>query len=181
MTQPLQVPSRRERLIFAAILLVLGVVLGGLVVARSTMLFGAAIISADLLVIAWLAGHPLDPRGLILPVVLTILTHTDDVGVNKPTVGVVVGLFVVLATATTLRPAFGEWLYVEWMKSVEPIGWSFSCLLFAGVFFLVVTPIGLMARMIGYDPLERRFEREAKTYWNERNPKTSVDRYFRQF
>lgn len=38
------------------------------------------------------------------------------------------------------------------------------------LFFGVVTPIALMMRATGKDPLSRQFEQRNKTYWIERNP-----------
>ena len=71
-------------------------------------------------------------------------------------------------------------IYVGWMYVVYPIGWTISHLLFATIYFLIMTPIGLIRRLWRRDPLERRFESEARTYWAERrNPEPS--RYFRQF
>lgn len=38
------------------------------------------------------------------------------------------------------------------------------------LFFAVVTPMGLAMRALGKDPLRRRFEPEAASYWIERRP-----------
>jgi hypothetical protein len=38
------------------------------------------------------------------------------------------------------------------------------------MFFLVVTPMGLVMRALGKDPLRLRFDRRASTYWIERAP-----------
>lgn len=38
------------------------------------------------------------------------------------------------------------------------------------MFFLVVTPIGLLMRAFGKDPLRLRFEADARSYWIERTP-----------
>lgn len=38
------------------------------------------------------------------------------------------------------------------------------------VFFLVVLPIGRFMRLLGNDPLRLRFDREAPTYWIEKEP-----------
>jgi len=38
------------------------------------------------------------------------------------------------------------------------------------VFFLTVTPTGIIMRMMGKDPLHRRLDPNAKTYWIERQP-----------
>jgi hypothetical protein len=38
------------------------------------------------------------------------------------------------------------------------------------VFYTTVTPIGLVRRLLGKDPLRLRWDRDAVTYWIERNP-----------
>jgi len=38
------------------------------------------------------------------------------------------------------------------------------------VFYTTVTPIGLVRRWLGKDPLHLRLDRDAVTYWIERNP-----------
>ncbi len=38
------------------------------------------------------------------------------------------------------------------------------------LFFLIVTPIGLLMRALGKDPLRMRLDHTAKTYWIERTP-----------
>jgi hypothetical protein len=38
------------------------------------------------------------------------------------------------------------------------------------VFYTTVTPIGLVRRLLGQDPLRLRFDRDAVTYWIERHP-----------
>lgn len=72
-------------------------------------------------------------------------------------------------------------LYLGWMYAAMPIGWVVSHLILAAVFYLVVTPIGLIMRLVGYDPMHRRFDRSATSYWVEHNPAADARRYFRQF
>ena len=38
------------------------------------------------------------------------------------------------------------------------------------IFFIVVTPVGLLMRLTGKDPMDRKFDPEAKTYWIDRDP-----------
>jgi hypothetical protein len=38
------------------------------------------------------------------------------------------------------------------------------------MFFLVVTPIGLLMRAFGKDPLRLRFDKSASSYWLDRTP-----------
>jgi hypothetical protein len=50
------------------------------------------------------------------------------------------------------------------------------------VFYTTVTPIGLARRLLGKDPLRRRFDRDAVTYWIERDPPgPAPDTMTRQF
>ena len=71
-------------------------------------------------------------------------------------------------------------MYLGWMRAVFPIGWTVSHLVLIVVYYLLVTPIGLVMRLVGRDPMQRRFDRQAATYWVERSAADS-SRYFRQF
>jgi len=62
-----------------------------------------------------------------------------------------------------------------------PIGFVVSFVILAMVYYLVLTPIGLVMRLTGYDPMQRRFNRDAKTYWTPREQDESTEQYFRQF
>ena len=78
-------------------------------------------------------------------------------------------------------PRIRWWVFAGWMVAAYPIGWVLSHVLLAGVYYLVVTPIGLIMRAVGRDPLQRKFDRDAKTYWVEHRTETDPSRYFRQF
>ncbi len=58
-----------------------------------------------------------------------------------------------------------------WMKLAEGMAFISSRVILAIIFFLVMTPIGLVKRALGWDPLERRSE-SRDTFWQpypERN------------
>jgi hypothetical protein len=80
-----------------------------------------------------------------------------------------------LAVPRVRRP-----VYVGWMYAVMPIGVCVSYLVLAVTYFLILTPIGLARRMFG-DPLERRFDRTAATYWTPAKPRADKRDYLRQF
>ena len=79
-------------------------------------------------------------------------------------------------------PAAIRWVYVVWMAAVWPIGWVVSHVLLAVIFFGVITPIGLILRAVGRDPMCKKLDRSAKSYWIAR-PTDDPDpqQYFRQF
>lgn len=67
----------------------------------------------------------------------------------------------------------------RWMiRLTYPIGWIVSHVIVAVSYFLVVTPIGYLMRL-SHDPMRRRFDRSAKSYWVDCEP-SKPDRYFRQ-
>lgn len=72
-------------------------------------------------------------------------------------------------------------LYVGWMLVVFPIGWVISHAAMALIYYLIFLPIGLLMRLFGRDPMQRRFDRDAPSYWIEHDPRADPDRYFRQF
>jgi hypothetical protein len=78
-------------------------------------------------------------------------------------------------------PSFVRPLYVVWMALAMPIGWLVSHLLLLTMYYLVLTPIGLIMRVCGYDPLERRLDRTAKSYWHDQEQAAGFEQYFKQF
>jgi len=74
-------------------------------------------------------------------------------------------------------------VYVGWMTAAFFLGLIVSTVLLTVFFYLVVTPIGLAARCLGKDFLERRWDAKARTYWVARGraePRLPVE-YERQF
>jgi hypothetical protein len=78
-------------------------------------------------------------------------------------------------------PGMLRFIYVSSAYLTLPIGWVVSHLVLAGVYYAVLTPIGLAMRCFGYDPMGRSFNRASQTYWIARQEPDRVDRYFRQF
>ena len=72
-------------------------------------------------------------------------------------------------------------LYLAWMYASFPVGWVMSHLVLGIVFYIVFTPIGLIMRLVGKDPMQRRTRSDVDSYWQEHNPHHDPDRYFRQF
>jgi len=71
-------------------------------------------------------------------------------------------------------------IYLGWMYTVAPIGWTVSHLALAAIYYLVLTPIGVVMRIFGRDLLKRRFDASARSYWSEHDPGADTARYFRQ-
>jgi hypothetical protein len=62
-----------------------------------------------------------------------------------------------------------------------PIGFVLSYVIMGFLFFVMITPVGLFFRLTGYDPLHRRFEPDATSYWTDPRPRRGKESFFRQF
>ena len=54
-----------------------------------------------------------------------------------------------------IRPEWVRLIYVGWMVLAFPIGWTVSQVMLAVMFYGLFTPIGLVFRLLGRDPLHR--------------------------
>jgi hypothetical protein len=70
--------------------------------------------------------------------------------------------------------------YVGLATATYPIGAFVSQVVLAAAFYLVLTPIGAVLRAAGHDPLQRRFEPSAGTYWSPRRGPRAAASYLRQ-
>lgn len=70
-------------------------------------------------------------------------------------------------------------VYIGLLAISVPIGWVVSGFLLRLVFFGVITPVGLLFRIVGRDAL--RLRRPATdSYWLEHEPRDDAAGYFRQ-
>jgi hypothetical protein len=89
------------------------------------------------------------------------------------------GIALLLCSVISLRAA--RVLYLGLTIPMLPISYLVSFLLLAGFYFLVLTPVALVFRLIGRDPLCRRFEAAAESYWVPHKPSEETERYLHQF
>lgn len=88
-------------------------------------------------------------------------------------VGVVVAL-VGLVSPKTIRP-----LYALLIAITMPIGWVISNVLLRVIFYLLFTPLGLIFRLIGRDPLVIR-RPAGDSYWRDVRATPDLASYYRQ-
>ncbi len=77
---------------------------------------------------------------------------------------------VALAVAGQFAPFLLSPLNRLWMALGHLLGRIVSPLIMGLIFFGVVTPIAIIARWRGVDPMRRRFDPAATSYWIERQP-----------
>lgn len=76
------------------------------------------------------------------------------------------GALVVLGGAA---PVILKPVYRVWMALAVVLGFVMTRVILTVVFFLVMTPIGLVMRLLGKDPLHRRLDPDAASYWIEKS------------
>jgi hypothetical protein len=91
------------------------------------------------------------------------------------TLGALSGLF------SLVWPRGNRPLYLALSIGSFPIGWVVSHVLLAVLFYGLLTPLGLLFRVLGRDPLERRFSPEETSYWRDLPETNDNEDYFRQF
>ncbi len=72
-------------------------------------------------------------------------------------------------------------IYLGMILVTLPIGWVVSFILLSAFYFLLLAPLGLIFRLIGRDPLCRKFDPNAKSYWLSRQQPKGPEQYFHQF
>ena len=66
-----------------------------------------------------------------------------------------------------------------WFKLGMLLGAIVSPIIMGVIFFLTVTPIGIIMRLFGKDVLNQRIEKSAKSYWIKRKePMSSMKNQF---
>jgi hypothetical protein len=97
------------------------------------------------------------------------------------TLQIILGVGILIALVGQLVPVLIRPLYQFMMAVTLPIGLVVSSVLMGLIYFVVLTPIGLLLRVFGRDPMSRKLEADAESYWLERAPLASVRQYFKQY
>jgi hydrogenase/urease accessory protein HupE len=70
--------------------------------------------------------------------------------------------------------------YIAWMTMAFALGFVMSQVILTLFFFLLVTPISLLARLVGKDFLNRKRDLQATTYWIPHEAKAKTPESYQQ-
>ncbi len=123
----------------------------------------------------------------VVPVVLLIWGTVSAVFVQEPRwsgqahywfYGVALVLFFWgMVSPYTLKP-----LYIGWMYFTRCMAWLITTVVLSLVFYIGFTGVGLVMRLLRKNPLDRKIERSASSYWIKRPPYSlNKEHYERQF
>jgi hypothetical protein len=186
-------PTPKDLAVFAVMWLAFFPLLGLLAWTRpGAMLVAAAITGGALLVSLTLnAATPRRLQWIGAAIPAAILAFWGAARLLRSDNAAGAGLWVMLAAGGAIgaagclliasRPHLGAAIYRGWMQAAVPIGWTLSHIILGAAYYGVVTPIGLLLRALGKDPMNRAFDRAAPSYWTPREKVSDPARYFRQF
>lgn len=89
---------------------------------------------------------------------------------------------VALIAFGAVLPRALKYVYISWMTLAFVLGFIMAHVILTLFFFMIVTPIGLAARLFGKDFLRLKLDKSASSYWIHREPGiTTAADYERQF
>ena len=101
---------------------------------------------------------------------------------GRPAWPYLLGIGLALTILGTIFPSSLKPLQKLWMIFAVFMGWFMTRLILSVLFFLVLTPIGLAARVAGRRFLDRHPESKVDSYWNLRDgQEQDRKRYEKQF
>ncbi|MCF8373633.1 MAG: hypothetical protein K9H64_18575 [Bacteroidales bacterium] len=91
---------------------------------------------------------------------------------------IIAGFFLIggLALPIILKP-----LQKAWMTFAVLMGWLMTRVILGILFYLVFTPMGLIARLFGKDFLDMKLDKNASSYWIEKKVEQGERNYEHQF
>ena len=131
--------------------------------------------------------HPSDRQlrvfgvsGLVASILLALILHFIwKVTGIWPWVAVTAGAAIFACSLISL--AATRLLYIGLTLVGMPIGIVVSYILLGAFYFLLLTPVALVFRLIGRDSMRRKYEPELESYWAPHEPTENTERYLHQF
>ena len=87
----------------------------------------------------------------------------------------------VLCVFSVVIPVILKPIYWIWMIFATILGWIMTRVILSILFYVIITPIGLISRLFGKQFLELKWNEKNSTYWNYRSDKLDKRSYEKQF
>ncbi len=107
--------------------------------------------------------------GLTIAIPLSLLAGLGAWRGHTLVAGLLVSAAVALGALALLAPRLLGPFHTGWMRSAEVLSWVNTRILLSVVYYGVMTPTGLLMRVLGRDPLDRGLH-DRPTYWVARSP-----------
>lgn len=112
-----------------------------------------------------LRGFGLAVGGVLAAIGLLLLWR------HSPSYPYFISIGAVLVISGLIYPSILKPFQKAWMAFAVVMGWVMTRVILLMLFFLVVTPIGLIMRILGKRPISLEWRTEERSYWNPRQRK----------
>ena len=89
-------------------------------------------------------------------------------------------LGIVLLAFGVVLPRVLKYVYIAWMTLAIGLGFLMAHVILTLFFFLIITPLGLVARLVGKDFLNLKLDKQAATYWIRREQRIRTQANYEQ-
>jgi hypothetical protein len=113
----------------------------------------------------------------LLGAIVGFALHRKHVIPREAFIGVLIGLAVALAICA-MRPRWFRGFYRAGMTASWHVGQVMGRVMLTVFFLLLVTPMGLLLRLLGKDLLELKKRSDAASYWHVARKPGPLDRMF---
>lgn len=79
-----------------------------------------------------------------------------------------------------LKPSLLKWVFIVASVVTFPIGFVLGEITMFLIYLIGFVPMAILFRVIGRDALDRKFDKEAETYWQKKEPPKDSASYYRQ-
>ncbi len=110
--------------------------------------------------------------GLGLAVILIILGLVNLLKGHRNMFDLFFGLAAFAATVSLASPELLRRLYKGFLPVAHALGWINTRIILILVYYLVLTPTGLLMRLFCKDPMSRKIDVSVESYWTGRENRT---------
>ena len=114
---------------------------------------------------------------IMLPLISCVLLWKQHIDMTWAFAISGVGTIIFLACLFSYRT--GRFFYLSLMLLTYPIGFMVSFFMIVLLYYAVITPIGIVFRLLKKDPLCRKFDRSINTYWVKHKDRKDINSYYR--
>lgn len=109
--------------------------------------------------------------GITLAFILSVLAGFQYLKHRVNVYPVLSGISLAVLCTAIIKPRLLLPVFIVFTRVGHAIGWFNTRLILVVIYACFVTPIALIRKMIGKDPLPKRIDKQAKSYWVSREEK----------
>ena len=113
-------------------------------------------------------------NAIIGGVILTIIATLHIIKVHS-------GFYIFLYSLAGFLFVVGGFFPRVFKRITHVIGTLITGFVLSLLFFLIITPMGLLMRLLGKDSIDKKIEKEKRSYWADKDLKLDMTDYKKQF